>query len=406
MNRNETRACAATPGRLRRTAVNVLLALAVCVPAAAARAEGAKPASTPAATPSVQSEGPEQAKPAPKLYKPVPPHKNRIAAKGCDSPGALGVSRIQEIETASGPRLGSQHTKDTDFLGDHEIVLTFDDGPLRPYTMPVLKALEAHCTHATFFMVGRMALSDPAMVRETEKRGHTIGTHTWSHVDVRKTGPSRGKGEVELGLSAVSRALGHPAAPFFRFPYLSAPQNVADYARSRKLAVFAIDVDSNDYRSKDPVQVHAAVLHQLEETGKGIILFHDIQPSTAHALSGLLDELKARGFKVVHVVPKGTATTLPEYDEIAQSEMNRKSTAAADDPLATRSFVWPASAGRDLTPAKRPPGGRVAAGLTQPEQEVLPWGIVAVRPEPIVPTRRQPRPPADDGDWVSKLFKW
>lgn len=351
------------------------------------------------------------APPAVKLYKPVPPHPKLIPAKGCGSPGALGVSRVQEIETASGPRLGHQQYKDIDFLGDHEVVLTFDDGPLRPYTTPVLKALEAHCTKATFFVVGRMAVSDPALVRDIEKRGHTVGTHTWSHVDVRKTGPSRGKGEMELGISAVGKALGHPPAPFFRFPYLSAPQGMADYARQRHLGVFSIEVDANDYRTKDPVQVHAAVLSQLEDTRKGIILFHDIQTSTAHALKGLLDELKARGFKVVHMVPKGVATTLPEYDELALQQMNRKSTASADDPLASRSVVWPVSAGRDMTPTGKSTAAKTSAGRTAaaiaPPQEVLPWGVVTVFPEVIVPQAKpKARPPVDDSDWATKLFKW
>ena len=113
---------------------------------------------------------PPVAKPvAPRAFKAVPPTPGVIGAKGCGSPGALGVSRIQEIDTSTGPRLGHQQYKDIDFLGDHEVVLTFDDGPLRPYTTPVLKALEAHCTRATFVGVGRLAVSDPALVRETEK---------------------------------------------------------------------------------------------------------------------------------------------------------------------------------------------------------------------------------------------
>ena len=52
------------------------------------------------------------------------------------------------------------------------VALTFDDGPLRPYTTPILKALDAHCTKATFFQVGKMAIADPEMVREIERRGH------------------------------------------------------------------------------------------------------------------------------------------------------------------------------------------------------------------------------------------
>ena len=41
----------------------------------------------------------------------------------------------------------------------------------------------------------------------------------------------------------------------------------------------------------------------MEARGKGILLLHDIQPATALALPEILRELKARGFKIVHVVP-------------------------------------------------------------------------------------------------------
>ena len=134
-------------------------------------------------------------------------------------PNALGVSRVAEIDTSAGPRFGFQY-KEQDILADGEVVLTFDDGPLRAYTKPVLEALAAHCTKATFFVVGRMAVADPEMVREYARRGHTVGTHTWSHANLHASTPLKARAEIELGFSAVQQALGKPVAPFFRFPYL------------------------------------------------------------------------------------------------------------------------------------------------------------------------------------------
>jgi len=324
-----------------------------------------------------------------------------IPATGCNSPGALGVSRTVEIDTSASHLYGHQQHDVEDFLQDSEVVLTFDDGPLRPYTTPVLKALDNHCTKATFFSVGRMAIADPAMLREVAKRGHTIGSHTWSHKDLHKIGTDRAKGELELGISAVGKALGEPPAPFFRFPYLSAAKSVVTYAGTRNISIFSIDVDSEDYRTKDPAVVHRRVLNGLKAAGKGIILFHDIQPSTAHALQGILDEMKALGFKVVHVVPKGPAATLPQFDDIAARELARKSDTAASDPLASRSFVWAADGAKT--------NGRSGAGGPKlaPEAEVLPWGVTAVKPEPAEPEPRRRPPPlkTDDGDWFANLFK-
>ena len=90
----------------------------------------------------------------------------------------LGISRVIEVDTTGGPMFGRSPPGAFDVLGDREVILTFDDGPLRPYTAKVLEALDAHCTKATFFMVGRMAVADPAMVKEVAKHGHTIGAHT------------------------------------------------------------------------------------------------------------------------------------------------------------------------------------------------------------------------------------
>ena len=106
-------------------------------------------------------------------------------------PNALGVSRVVEIDTSAGPRFGVQY-KEHDLLADGEVVLTFDDGPLRAYTKPVLEALQAHCTKATFFVVGRMAVADPEMVREYARLGHTVGIHTWSHANLHGADAAQG----------------------------------------------------------------------------------------------------------------------------------------------------------------------------------------------------------------------
>ena len=121
---------------------------------------------------------------------------------------------------------------------------------------------------------------------------------------------------------------------------------------------FAIDGDSRDFETKDPATVKATVMAQLEKRRKGILLFHDIQPSTAHGINDILDALKAGGFKVVHMVPKAPATTLADYDAKADRELAHRKLAVAKQPLASRSLVWPQTdAGKDeAVPWMRPQG--------------------------------------------------
>jgi peptidoglycan/xylan/chitin deacetylase (PgdA/CDA1 family) len=289
-------------------------------------------------------------------------------ACGAD-PTKLGVSRTVVVDASAGPRFGAQY-RDASFLADGEVVLTFDDGPSRAYTRPILDALAAHCTKATFFSVGRMALADPQMVREVAARGHTVATHTWSHANLHQAGPSAAEAEIEMGISAVSHALGKPVAPFFRFPYLRDTNGTLRHLAGRHVAVFSIDVDSKDYLTTSGAAVVGRVMGTLASRRKGIILLHDIHASTARALPVLLNELKARGFKVVHLQPRAEVQTVAEYDAQVRHQAERK---VAGRSLGRRTITWPAT--------------------------------VLSRPDEATPARIAP-PRRPDDNWMEKVWRW
>jgi hypothetical protein len=229
-----------------------------------------------------------------------------------------------------------------------------------------------------------MAIADPATLKEVAKRGHTIGSHTWSHKKFTMVSAAAATYEFELGLSAVTKALGAPVAPFFRFPYLAHTKPANSHLASRGFGTFGIDVDSRDFRTRSPGTVLRNVMSQLDHEKKGILLFHDIQPSTAGALASLLAELKARGYKVVHMVPKTTATTLPEYDAIAEKALKAKQSVASSEPLATRAVTWPASGDSDGT---------------APASELAGPGIDGAPSATPVSARRSARRTAPKTDW-------
>lgn len=292
-----------------------------------------------------------------------------LQVEACASGGdGIGLSRIVEVDAAGGPSFGRTVSGHHDFLDKGEIVLTFDDGPLKTHTRTILKALAEHCTKATFFMVGRMVVSDPAMVREVSAAGHTVGAHTWSHARLPSLSKDKMEEEIELSFSALSQALEGDVAPFFRFPYLSFNKTSTDYLKQRNIANFTIDIDSRDFRTKDAATVERTVLAQLADRGKGIILFHDIQPSTAKALSGLLTKLKERGFKVVHVVPQDDVETIAKYDERAGKMIARKLAAANKQPLAKRAVTWPNA------------DTQAAIETDENGREILPWARKASDP--------------------------
>ena len=251
----------------------------------------------------------------------------------CDKPDALGLSRIVQIDTTGGPRFGLiQHPKGYDFLHDKEVVLTFDDGPRPGSTEAVVKALADECLRATFFEVGQMASWHPEITKQVIDAGMTVGTHTWSHKDLARIPYEKAEQEIEMANSAVSAAAGGKIAPFFRFPYLAQPPRILSYLAERNIAIFSGDIDSRDYTMRKPEPVVDSVMSQLEKRGKGIVLMHDIHPNTAEALPELLRQLKAAGFKVVHVVPKEQLTTIAKYDEMLD---HRKNVLSSAQPVST-----------------------------------------------------------------------
>jgi peptidoglycan-N-acetylglucosamine deacetylase len=251
-----------------------------------------------------------------------------VAGEACPEPeNALGVSRIVEIDTKAGPLFGefSKYEKEPRFLGPKEVVLTFDDGPMPRYTKPILDALDEYCTKATFFYVGQMAMAYPDMVKEVIARGHTMGTHTWSHpMNLRRQGMDRAKDQIERGFAAVALAAGEPIAPFFRFPGLSDSGPMLAYLQERGIAAFTVDVVSNDSYIGNPQRLIKRTLDQVEKQNGGIVLFHDIKASTAKALPTILAELKKRGFKIVHMRPKTDFAPLPELTAQLEAKYNKK----------------------------------------------------------------------------------
>jgi peptidoglycan/xylan/chitin deacetylase (PgdA/CDA1 family) len=219
---------------------------------------------------------------------------------------ALGTARVLTVDPAMQSRVGAMQYRDTLPLADKEVVLTFDDGPLPAYTAQILQALEAECVKATFFMVGRMARAYPEWVRRVHNAGHTVATHSDRHprrFDL--LGHDQGFEEIERGIAAATTALGdrRALAPFFRFPGLRRSAAMEDYLERRGIMVWSADIPGDDWKPITADMVTARVLDRLERKGRGIVLLHDIQARTALALPGLLRELKARGYRIVHVVP-------------------------------------------------------------------------------------------------------
>jgi peptidoglycan/xylan/chitin deacetylase (PgdA/CDA1 family) len=222
------------------------------------------------------------------------------------NPAALGTSRTLVVDPSEHPRIGTMQYGETLPLEDHEVVLTFDDGPLPRYSNQILDILASQCVKATFFTIGRMAHDYPEGVRRLRDAGHTIGTHTESHPLYMKRLPiERARQEIDEGIADVTAAAGDPGAvaPFFRIPGLSRAETAEDYIASLGVQTWSADFLADDWREISSARVADLAIKRLEAKGKGILLLHDIHERTVQALPRILQEMKARGYRIVQVVP-------------------------------------------------------------------------------------------------------
>lgn len=228
-------------------------------------------------------------------------------AADCPHEGALGTSRVLQVDAAHFPRVGVKSFPQTLPLQDKEVVLTFDDGPAAQ-TSRILVALRNECVRATFFMVGKGAQEMPTMVKRIAAAGHTVGHHTWSHRHLNKLSHAAAIEEINRGIAADEAALRgtsttSPSTPFFRFPYFESTPALLEELQGRGITVFGADLWASDWEPMTPDQQLKLLVGRLEVARKGIILLHDPRAQTAAMLPAFLRYLREHGYRVVHIVP-------------------------------------------------------------------------------------------------------
>jgi len=241
-------------------------------------------------------------------------------AAECPRKDALTTSRVLAVDPAAYPRVGLKSFAKTLPLEDHEVVLTFDDGPWPATDGKILAALARECARATFFMIGKPASEHPELVRKVASMGHTIGHHTWTHHNLKYMSAENADGEINKGIAAVEAALHGvpstvPSTPFFRFPYFEMTPHTLDNFEKRRIAVFGADLWASDWNKMTPAEELKLLTGRLEIARKGIILLHDPKAQTAAMLPAFLKYLRDNHYRLVHIVPATAKTASGKTDE-------------------------------------------------------------------------------------------
>lgn len=182
-----------------------------------------------------------------------------------------------------------------------EVVLTFDDGPAPELTPLVLKALADQCAKATFFMEGRNLRQSPDLARQAIREGHSAGIHSDTHPHLASLTPEQQLEDLRLARAAYKNVFGVDT-PAYRFPFLEETPLLLDTLKQANITVASIDMGINDWIPEDTTDILAQRLTaSLDKAGRGIILMHDANGPTAKAIPTLLQVLKDKGYKVVHL---------------------------------------------------------------------------------------------------------
>ncbi len=181
------------------------------------------------------------------------------------------------------------------------VFFTFDDGPHPIYTPQILDILEKNKVKATFFFLGKKAEEFPEIVRLAKEKGHTIGSHGYSHRPVWFLSPSATIEEFKKADSIICSILGE-LPKYIRPPWGGFNLSMLRFLNNSERLFVLWSLDSRDWQKGTSLEkVIERVLNRIEPGD--IILFHDgrwndISKKTVEALQILIEKLRERGYEI------------------------------------------------------------------------------------------------------------
>ena len=197
----------------------------------------------------------------------------------------------QPEEKIAEVNLNIQNMKDT----IPKVALTFDDGPSSIYTKTLLKGLKKRGVKATFFLTGDRVKNNKKIVKKMKKDGHVIGNHTYSHIDLAKTGYNEAKKEIRDTNNEIFKVTGE-RPKYLRPPYGDWNDKLLD---ETDMSIVLWSVDPEDWKDRNASVVAKRV---IKSTRSGdIILLHDIFKTSVEAAFKIIDKLQSKGYHFVTI---------------------------------------------------------------------------------------------------------
>jgi peptidoglycan-N-acetylglucosamine deacetylase len=177
---------------------------------------------------------------------------------------------------------------------ENKIYLTFDDGPIPEITEWVLEELKKYNVKATFFCIGDNIVKHPMVFMKIISEGHSIGNHTFNHLNGWKTSTDKYIENLKLCEVLISNT----KSKIFRPPYGKMKLSQSKKIRQLGYKIIMWDVLSLDY--DNTVSPQKCLKNVLENVSTGsVIVFHDsikAFPNLKDTLPKVLEKLSERGF--------------------------------------------------------------------------------------------------------------
>ena len=159
-----------------------------------------------------------------------------------------------------------------------ELALTFDDGPNRVWTPRLLDTLARHEVRASFFILGRAAQAEPALLRRIAGSGHLIGNHSFDHPNLARTSSRRIREELSSTQDTLQQITGS-AVKFFRPPFGARRPAVFRIARELDLHAVLWNAMTSDWSDPSAERITATLTKTIDGLRSGgrsaNIVLHD-----------------------------------------------------------------------------------------------------------------------------------
>lgn len=237
----------------------------------------------------------------------------RSGSRALSADTSRGVVTGERIVAYPSPYIVRKYGK-----SDHEVALTFDDGPDATWTPQILDTLKSRNVTGTFFVIGRNVEAHIPLMRRIVRDGNLFGNHTFTHPNLALTSNFVTRLEIDANQRLLEAVLNRRSF-FFRPPYFGDAEPTTndelipvDIASKRGYVTVGLHIDAEDWQPISAARIVKNVLDQRFyggvmtagglRSGGNVVLLHDgggNRAQTVAALGPIIDSLRAHGDTIV-----------------------------------------------------------------------------------------------------------